>query len=270
LLADLAKTIAALPGREESLSAFAARVLGDAHALDNDQPLATLALGAARAIAGVAQGAGAQWRRETWAAVGLLKDELSSQVLTLGLPGDTVTATGRALAALREAGEPAVLTLRQLVHAAPRSSPPGTVVFICENPAVVSAAADKLGPRCPPLVCTAGQPSAAAITLLCLLAGAGAHPRYHGDFDWGGLRIASGLHARVPWRPWRFDTAAYLAALERHPDTAPLPAPPASLETPWDPALRAAMARERRRVEEEVVLADLLADLAEERVSDSC
>jgi uncharacterized protein (TIGR02679 family) len=263
LLADLARTVSALPGGEESLSAFAARVLGDAHALDDDRPLATLALGAARVIAGTGPGSGAQWRRETWAAVGLLKDDLSSQVLTLGLPGDTVTATGRALAALREAGEPAVLTLRQLVRVPPRPSPLGTAVFVCENPAVVSAAADQLGPHCPPLVCTTGQPSAAAITLLRLLADAGAEPRYHGDFDWGGLRIASGLRSRVAWRPWRFDATAYLAALERHPDTAPLSAPPASIETPWDPGLRAAMARARRRVEEELVLADLLADLAD-------
>jgi uncharacterized protein (TIGR02679 family) len=261
LLADLAKVVSMLPTEDESLATFCARVLADAHALDDDRPLSTLSLGAARALIGGEHGSGAQWRRETWAAVGLLKDDLSSQVLALGLPGDPETATGRALAALHAAGQPAVLTLRQLARDAPEPLPAGTRVFVCENPSVVAAAADRFGTGCPPLICVGGQPSAAAVKLLTLLAHAGAALLYHGDFDWGGLRIAAGLHARIAWQPWRFNAAAYLAALKQHPNTTPLPPPSVAPATTWDPDLPATMIREGRRVEEELVLADLLSDL---------
>ncbi|MEV7466999.1 DUF2399 domain-containing protein [Streptomyces kronopolitis] len=37
--------------------------------------------------------------------------------------------------------------------------------------------------------------------------------RYHGDFDWGGLRIAAALLRRVPWSPWRYTAAHYRAAV---------------------------------------------------------
>jgi uncharacterized protein (TIGR02679 family) len=90
-------------------------------------------------------------------------------------------------------------------------------VFVCENPAVVLAAANALGATCPPLVCVGGQPTAAVLRLLSLLAEAGCSPRYHGDFDWGGLRIANLLWNRYPMRPWRFDTPSYVAsASPRH------------------------------------------------------
>ena len=112
-------------------------------------------------------------------------------VLCLGLPGETRTALGRMLALQREAGQPTVLTLRQLrCHDA---ALPAGVVRICENPVVIAAAADELGSRCPPLVCVGGQPSAAGWRLLDLLAAGGAEFRYHGDFDWGGIRIASAV-----------------------------------------------------------------------------
>ena len=57
-------------------------------------------------------------------------ERLSSLVLCLGLPGDTRTALGRTLASCREAGQPAVLTLRQLrCHTEPLTTgtrpPPG-------------------------------------------------------------------------------------------------------------------------------------------------
>ena len=100
LLDALASVLVALPRPGgESLSAFAARVTGRAHALDEGSPLGTLALGAARALAGLeAPGpdeSPAEARREAWAAVGVLCDELSSIVLTLGLPGDA-SVTGQA------------------------------------------------------------------------------------------------------------------------------------------------------------------------------
>ncbi|MGW0390916.1 TIGR02679 family protein [Streptomyces sp. NPDC003042] len=235
-----------------SLPAFAARVVGGAHALDDGAPLATLALSGIRALTGFPDGNGAEWRRAAWASAGLLRDDLSSTVLTLNLRGTP------ALDWMAATGEPCVLTLRQLTHRPPATVTP--VVRVCENPTVLAAAADTLGPHCPPLVCLQGQPSAAAVALLRHLHGSGATLLYHGDFDWGGLRIATALLRRVPWRPWRYTAADYRAAATtgRHPQ--PLSGPPA--EAPWDPELPPALAELGIRVEEESVLDALLGDLA--------
>jgi uncharacterized protein (TIGR02679 family) len=261
LLAALAAVLAALPAGGEPLGRIAARTTSDAHALDHDRPLATLALGAARALAGLPAGSGAQWRREIWAGVGVLLDEVSTTVLTLGLPGDG-SATGRALGAWRSAGQPVVLTLRQLVRDPLRLALPGTTVWVCENPVVVSAAADRLGPAGPPLVCTSGQPSAAAMHLLRQLSSTGARLRYHGDFDWGGIRIGNVLFERLALRPWRYDAAAYRMAVRTHGGR-PLRGHPVTAS--WDPALGAAMTEAGVRVEEELLLDELLADLADHR-----
>ncbi|WP_158895337.1 TIGR02679 family protein [Amycolatopsis anabasis] len=257
LLADLAAVIRKLPASGEPLGTFAARVAGSAHALDDNRPLTTLTIGAARALSGLPEGSGAEWRREVWAAVGLLRDEVSSTVLTLGLPGDSSTPTGRALAALRTTGEPVVLTLRQLVRDTPTLSLADQVVSVCENPVVISSAADRLGPACAPLVCTHGQPGAATLRLLRLLTDAGARLRYHGDFDWGGLRIGNFLFERLPLTPWRFDTAAYHAVSELG---RPLTGTPVTAT--WDPDLTPAMTASNLALEEELVLDQLLEDLA--------
>ncbi|WP_431946990.1 TIGR02679 family protein [Actinacidiphila sp. bgisy167] len=254
LLASTARALRELPADPAvSLPAFAARVLGSAHALDDGTPLATLTLSGIRALTGFPDGSGTGWRREAWASAGLLRDELSSTVLTLGLRGTP------ALDWLTANGEPAVLTLRQLASGAV-PIPPGGVVRVCENPAVMASAADAYGAHCPPLVCLQGQPSAAALTLLRRMADHGASLRYHGDFDWGGLRIAAALLARVPWIPWRYTAADYRAVAR---DSAlPLTGLPAA--SPWDPPLAEALAAHGVRVEEEMVLDTLLADLAPE------
>ncbi|GAB3687718.1 TIGR02679 family protein [Nocardiopsis oceani] len=258
LLEAVAAAVSALPADGVALSEFAARVLGDSHALDDDRPASGLVLGAARVLSGEPEGSGAAWRRRVWASAGVLKDELSSTVLALNLPGEGTTATGRALAALAGAGQPAVLTLRQLVRDRPRPDWSGVTVSVCENPAVLSAAADRLGADCAPLVCLQGQPSAAALTLLRQAASGGARVRLHADFDWGGVRIAARVAAHVDWKPWRFAAADYSASVsETGPALTGRPSP-----TGWDPALAEAMAERGRRVEEEAVLKDLLTDLS--------
>jgi len=268
LLAQVAAVLRRLPSRGVPIGRLAAECCGDAHALDDGRPVGTLALSAVRALAGLpfaAEGT-ADSRRAAWAAVGVHLDELSSLALCLGLPGDTHTALGRTLASCREAGQPSVLTLRQLrCHTEPLNpGPPSAArVWICENPVVVAAAADELGARCQPLVCVGGQPSAAGWRLLGLLAAGGAEFGYHGDFDWGGVRIAAAVRHRVSWRPWRYDHAAYRAAVSAaHPLAvlAGLVGEPAA--TPWDPGLATAMRHLNLRVEEELTLDALLQDLA--------
>lgn len=258
VLTQLAAVLAALPAEPEPVGRFAERVLGSAHGLDADRSLTGLVFGAARALGGVGEGAGATWKREVWASVGLLRDELSSTVLVLNLPAATDTAAGRMLAALHEAGEPAVVTLRQL-RSPVRLDRAKVTVSICENPVVAAEAADRLGAAAAPLVCIGGQPGVAAMTLLHGLAGDGAQLRYHGDFDWGGLRIGNVMFGRLPVAPWRYDTAAYLRAT----DAGAGGVLTGELTTcSWAPDLDAAMRQVGRAVEEEHVIDDLLDDLA--------
>ncbi|MEV7005848.1 TIGR02679 family protein [Streptosporangium sp. NPDC051022] len=266
LLDTVAAILACLPHAGIPIGRLAAETCGDAHALDEGRPLAALALSAARTLGGLpyAGDGTADARRRAWASVGVHLDDLSSSVLCLGLPGDD-TPVGRMLAATWEAGEPCLLTLRQLQrHEFPLRA---GLVRICENPVVVAAAADALGPRCPPIVCTGGRPSAAVWRLLDLLAAGGSDFAYHGDFDWGGIGIASAVRERVNWRPWRYDTLAYEAAVFSGRSGKVLSMTSLSgrpLATPWDPGLSTAMVRRAVRIEEEMVLGDLLTDLTAE------
>jgi uncharacterized protein (TIGR02679 family) len=258
LLDALASVVGALPtSGGESLGRFSARVTGRAHALDDGSALGTLALGAARALAGLEpprpDESTGEARREAWAAVGVLCDELSSVVLTLALPGDA-SATGRVLAAAGASGEPVWLTLRQLIRSAPQWHGIETVLVV-ENPSVVALAADARKAR-GPIVCTNGQPRAATMVLLRSLAAAGFALRHHGDFDWGGIAIGNVLHRRLPVEPLLFDRDAYVNAVTRHPHTGPLTG--LSTSASWDSGLAHAMRDTGRRIEEELVAADLL------------
>jgi uncharacterized protein (TIGR02679 family) len=270
LLEQVARVLRRLPSPGIPVGRLAAECCGDAHALDDGRPAGTLALSAVRALAGLpfAADPGADSRRALWAWAGVHLDELSSLVLCLGLPGDTRTALGKLLAVHREAGQPAMLTLRLLrCHDA---ALPAGLVRICENPVVIAAAADELGSRCPPLVCVGGQPSAAGWRLLDLLAADGAEFLYHGDFDWGGIRIANAVRQRVNrqharCQPWRYDQDTYTgmaaAVLAAHAAGRPPRLTGEPVAASWDEGLSAAMARLDVRVEEELSLDALLADL---------
>ncbi|MEC5184757.1 uncharacterized protein (TIGR02679 family) [Cryobacterium sp. MP_3.1] len=281
LALQLTLVAGASPVQGEVLGVLASRLFDDAHALDPKTPLGSLAVGLAAAIAGVPAGTGARWRREAWQGCGVVVDELSSTVLVLGLPGGATSPTARALAALASAGQPAVLTYRQLATDDVGAVPP--VVFVCENPAVIAAAADRFGVGArsggvdaaagegagepasvgsalgAPIVCVNGQPGAAVIRLLTELVAGGAILRYHGDFDGGGLSIARTLSRSVPWTPWRFGEDDYRAACAANRSTSSFAG--AIGETPWDAPLAGAMEELRQRVEEESVLAALLSDL---------
>ncbi|MFJ1751612.1 TIGR02679 family protein [Kitasatospora sp. NPDC088134] len=260
LAADTTRVLSRLPADGLTLPVLAARALGDAHALDHGRPLSALALSAVRALSPDADFPnGAEGRRAAWASVGVALDELSSRVLVLNLPALPTGPAGRLLAAAREDGEPYLLTLSQLTRQPTDFVLVGCTVHVCENPAILAAAADAYGPDCPPMVCVEGNPSVAARVLLTALAAAGSPLAYHGDFDWGGIRIASTV-LRLPGAvPWRYDAAAYLAAVrDGHgtPLTTGAPAP-----SPWDPPLSTALAEHSLRVEEEHLLDLLLADL---------
>jgi uncharacterized protein (TIGR02679 family) len=252
LLRQVALVLSALPVDGEARPRLAARLLGSAHALDVGTATASLVLSALAVLHGTpvaGQGRrGAQERRKLWASAGVAIDELSSTVLVhrLALPGPAGDLT--------RAGEPVILTLRQ-VHGL-EVPVPRAPVFICENPSVVDAAARELGDACPPLVCIQGQPSLAADALLRRLAGAGL--RYHGDFDWGGLRIANRVYEMFGFEPWRFQTVD----LERYADIPGAALKGTRVHAKWDAYLMPALEGRATRLEEEQVLDVLLADLS--------
>jgi uncharacterized protein (TIGR02679 family) len=64
------------------------------------------------------------------------------------------------------------------------------------------------------MICTDGMPAAAQRTLLSQIVRAGARLRYHGDFDWPGLRIAHHVIREYAARPWRFGASDYAAAVQ--------------------------------------------------------
>ncbi|HEY2956619.1 MAG TPA: TIGR02679 family protein [Actinomycetota bacterium] len=247
-----------LPADGQPLSVLAAAAVEDGHALDHDRPLTALVVRAAAILGEVPPGDGAEWRRTVWASVGVLTGELTNPVLTLNLPGDLRTATGRALAVWADAGQPVHLTARQLLRDPPDLPGRHRGVFVCENPTVIAEAAGRLGARTAPLVCANTHPGAAATVLLRQLVAAGARLCYHGDFDWPGITIANGIIGRFGAHPWRLDTGAYRAAAAL--GGARLRGRPVAAA--WDPRLTDAMLEVGVKVEEERVLGDLLADLA--------
>ena len=192
--------------------------------------------------------------RTLWARAGVLVNELARPALLLNLPMEG----GGHLAA--EAGEPGYVSLRRLLRSPPRLAVAGRTVYVCENPNLVAIAADGLGPRCAPLVCTEGMPAAAQRTLLAQLAKAGARLLYHGDLDWPGIRIANVVMRDLGAEPWRFGAADYAAAAA---SASGQPLTGAPVAASWDAALAPAMQQRGLAIPEEGVAAVLLRDLAE-------
>ncbi|HEX4344262.1 MAG TPA: TIGR02679 family protein [Solirubrobacteraceae bacterium] len=248
LLGRALDVLAVLPADPpQTLARFAARHCGgDPHALDTGQPLdRTVRRGLAHLDREPSDKPGAESRRGRYDRWGIGCDELSSTVLSLGVwPRST---------------EPRVLTLRELRGTDRLAC--GPIVFTCENPDVVAAAADVLGVRCPPLICTGGWPSTACSRLLRAVLGGGAAARHHGDMDPEGLRILDRLLATSGGSLWRMDLADY----RRHASSGAPLAPgfaPDGLRAPALRDLADEMTGAGRIVQEEQTLDLLLADLA--------
>lgn len=203
-----------LPQPVVSLAEFATRVTGDSHALDAGAPLATLCLLAIARQHGSRPPRSAEARRKLWDIVGVVVDELSAPVLVLNLRADPATLVGSLLNPMADAGEPCHLTVRQLrrIEANAFVSFDGAKIYVCENVSVVAAAAQRLGRRCAPLICTAGQPASSVQLLLQKLREAGCRLLYHGDFDAAGIVIANMLMNRFGAEPWRMSIGDFVAA----------------------------------------------------------
>jgi uncharacterized protein (TIGR02679 family) len=246
------RVLDALPAAGEPMPVFAERVLDDTKALA-DGAVRGLVLRALAAWQRIPAPANAEQERMLWESVGVVPDDLASQILVLNLPASG-GLVGSWLVQAGEAGIPMRVTLHQLRLAPLRLG--CDEIFVCENPAVLRAAAATFGARARPLICTEGTPSAAAHQLLGYVAHA--RIRWRNDFDWTGLRLTAAALGRYPHAvPWRMTGEDYMRAAGAGPTLLGTPA-----ESPWDPSLSDALSRVGRAVMEERLLDDLLADLA--------
>jgi uncharacterized protein (TIGR02679 family) len=251
-LERVARVLERLPAAGVPLPVFADDVLGETHALDEGKRCAGLVLRALAAIYDVPPPTDARQRRALWERAGVAEDELSSTVLAAGFRADGDDVVSRILRACAEAGEAAVLTLRQLRAGTGVTSPDA---WVFENPSVVALALARFGDRCPPIVCTSGWPSSAGILLLRGLSHAGTRLHYHGDFDGEGLRIAANVVARTGALPWRMGSADYLAAVADGPPVGRV------TEVSWDADLAGHLVRVGTTVPEERVAPALLDEI---------
>lgn len=249
--------LAALPADSEPLAVLAARVCGDSHALDRGSAVGSLvvtALSRMRATPGVT----AEQRRALWASAGVACDAVSTDVLVLNLALAGGGVLARALQPLVEAGQPARITLRQLLA---DEGPVGPrVIHVCENPSVIEAAAERMGAESPALLCTEGRPTSATTLLLRRAVAAGATVRFHCDFDWSGIAIGNALLRSHGCQPWHFSAADYRAAVAALSVADSLAGKPE--QCLWDAGLTEEMQRTGLIVYEEHVLELLLSDLA--------
>jgi Protein of unknown function C-terminus (DUF2399) len=101
---------------------------------------------------------------------------------------------------------------------------------------------------------------AAQRALLIQLSNAGARLKYHGDFDWPGVRIANHVMYAFGAQPWRLDAVDYESALPSTPRQkyaltgAPVPAA-------WSVALARTMQTHGVAIPEEALAPSLLQDL---------
>ncbi len=255
---DVLDALARVPEGGVPLASLANGVLGDSHGLDPGQPVARLVVAALADAAGEARPETAEAVRGLWERVRVSPDPLSSNVLALGLAGESRHPMAALLDRHRAAAEPLVLTLSQLQRW-PLGPLSAGAAFVVENPAVVAVAASRAAHRGwdgPPLVCSSGRPSIAVVTLLRQL-GAGGAPLYqHADFDPGGLGITGWLSRHAGTIPWLMTAERYLEAVsvprERPPIERAVPA------TAWDPDLAPAMGRHGCAVFEEELADGLL------------
>lgn len=259
LVQAVLEVLASLPSLGESLRPMAFRLLGDHHSLDVGKPVGELTLRALSVMSRRPMATTPEERRKLWHWAGVECDEVSSDVLTLGLRPTAGTAFCRALDAMSRHGEPMRLTLRQIRHNDLKLAA-GTTVYVCQHPVVVAAAAERYPAGSKPLVVTGERPGLAVRALLQALLVGGAKLFYHGDFDWHGIRVANDLYRTFPFQPWRFRAGDYIEASRKQVLTPDLVGHPVYAR--WDEAMADAMAQHGKAIEEERVLSSLLGDLS--------
>lgn len=192
--------------------------------------------------------------REQYANAGIVLDDISSIVWVAGWEG--------------YAREPVALPLLTVDRLDRTVFFPVTEVFVVENPSIFGTLVEQglhKGTCLPfPLICTSGQPSLAALKLLDKMTDERSRIYYSGDFDVKGLAMATGLAQRYGNRfvPWRLDAGTYRSAVRSHFPSfseAEMQAL-ARMRVPWDERLLPVMMKTGKKVFQEQILTELLAD----------
>ncbi len=220
----VANVLDQLPGSAtpQRLALFAQRTSGDPHKLDPDQAAGRLLLLALNDLSSTSPSTPPQDRAQElrlYSDVGLLTDTISSLVAVFHL-ASAIDRNGSLDPWVQAAGERVLLLPMRQILAWSGARPSRSDIYVIENPQVFEEVIEGLrGEKpWPTVICTAGWPSVAALTLLDMLLAASPdnHFYYSGDFDLKGLQIAAHLQAHAPKRGylWQMDSAAYATALQ--------------------------------------------------------
>lgn len=182
------------------LAYFATQTTGNAHTFDSDRPAGRMLLRALGAIVDgweIRSSLDREDREDLLSQVGLLLDDLSSDVLVAGLVADVPYLKD---AAVR--GHPLTIPLFTIERLSDIRPVTGRTVFAVENPQVFRILLERSGRLSldarPALLCTSGRPSLAARRLIGRMVAEGIQIRYSGDFDPDGIDIAFRLLERHP------------------------------------------------------------------------
>jgi uncharacterized protein (TIGR02679 family) len=240
--------------RQQSRVELAARLLGDAHALDTDRLLHRVVLRGLAAATGTPAPESTPDVARLWSRFGVEPDLLSRTCLVLGIsaPG----AAGERLRIAAGRGDPVHVTEWDLRRLPSLDTSAERSVLVCENPRVLEAIAES-GNGGQAVVCTSGEPNLVVTAVLGRLREAGMRLRYHGDFDWPGIGIANRVRENFEAEPWLMTVDDYVQAVRRESPALG----PQVVEPSWDADLGAAMRLHDRAVHEESVLSQLLEQL---------
>ena len=171
-------------------------------------------------------GKNAEWHNRLYYRAGILKDDLSNDVLTYGIHASTENGPHPGIEGFLQMKEPMRLTLNtvsRLVKVCPQNPDETLVrwftrehifikdqpVFVFENPAVFSA----LICQYPQItaICGNGQPRLTTLALMDRMAASGCRFYYAGDYDPEGLVILQNLRHRYRDQliPWKYSVEYY-------------------------------------------------------------
>ena len=217
------------PKHYSSLPVFAADTTRDPHFFDTGTPgerLLTAFLAEHFPEEIPESGKNAEWHNRLYYRAGILRDDLSNDVLTYGIHASTENGPHPGIEGFLQMKEPMRLTLNtvsRLVKVCPQN-PDETLVrwftrehifikdrpaFVFENPAVFSA----LIRQYPQItaICGNGQPRLTTLALMDRMAASGCRFYYAGDYDPEGLVILQNLRQRYRDQliPWKYSVEYY-------------------------------------------------------------
>ena len=184
-------------GKPLRLAVFSAQSTTDPHALDSDTLCGQLFLHLLSMKQSRPYPVGAEQRDETYFENGILCDSISSTVTEIGLILMEPQAEHPSFREFRRRKECCTLSLTNLSRIVSAESPTKKA-YLIENQMLFSQLCDHVGAFHSPLICTSGQLQVAVLRLLDMLAASGTTLFYAGDFDGGGISIATRLLARYP------------------------------------------------------------------------